>query len=301
MTGKYLFKYMSVEDTSIDENGTFKDKKLRALNQGKIWFSHLDNLNDPYENQYDYDVEPFNDLKNYLKTIADIPQHISTKIDELKWQRRSDSFIISYLEKNYKIKPLKEELQNLKEVIKKHKSSIAGVLSLCSENDNLLMWAHYANSHKGFCLSFSKEGLHNGHNYLVDSNFTQKVTYSEKHLTMHDIFPFYTSTHPNDKVDREAMQASIQKIFFHKSLDWEIEHEWRVIQDISKLKNKSDDSGALCPFPGQLNCVYFGARCSQETINAVKQAVKNGNYGYATIFKKASLKNKAYGLVFYDI
>lgn len=34
-----------------------------------------------------------------------------------------------------------------------------GILSLTSKKDNLLMWSHYANSHKGFCIGFDKYHL----------------------------------------------------------------------------------------------------------------------------------------------
>ena len=30
----------------------------------------------------------------------------------------------------------------------------SGVLSLCATNDNVVMWSHYANGHKGICLKF---------------------------------------------------------------------------------------------------------------------------------------------------
>ena len=29
-----------------------------------------------------------------------------------------------------------------------------GILSLCAKNDDILMWSHYASSHRGICLEF---------------------------------------------------------------------------------------------------------------------------------------------------
>lgn len=300
MDFEHLFKYMSIGDTSLDEKGEFIDNKLKCLCKGEIWFSHLNRLNDPYENQYDYDETPFNKLETYLKTIVQIPPYVQEKINELKWQKRDDSVIIAYLENSYNLKPLNKELADLKELIKKHKSSIAGILSLCSCKDNLLMWSHYAQNHEGICLSFSKKKPHKGNNILQDARFTKEVTYSNNHLTMLDIFPFYKSSPPNDKIDCEAMQETINKVFCRKSRDWEKEQEWRVILDISKC-NEKNENGASQPFPGQLDCIYFGVKCPSKTIEAVKKAVNIGNYGYKTFFKKASLKQHAYGLDFTEI
>ncbi|WP_214826490.1 DUF2971 domain-containing protein [Chryseobacterium sp. ISL-6] len=34
-----------------------------------------------------------------------------------------------------------------------------GIYSLTTKNSNLLMWSHYGNSHKGFCIGFNTEKL----------------------------------------------------------------------------------------------------------------------------------------------
>lgn len=74
----------------------------------------------------------------------------------------------------------------------------------CTEHyDNALMWAHYANSHTGFCVGYKKEDIEN------ISTKLQKVTYSSQ---PHDI---------------EA--RSDESILFIKSNEWEYENEWRGI------------------------------------------------------------------------
>ena len=73
-----LYKYKGVSDGVLD-----------GLSKGKVWFSHLDKLNDPYENDYDYDDSMFfSNLNNYLKTFPDkgMPIEIQNKIDELQAQ-----------------------------------------------------------------------------------------------------------------------------------------------------------------------------------------------------------------------
>ena len=54
-----LYKYKGVSNGVLD-----------GLSKGKVWFSHLDKLNDPYENDYDYDDSMFfSNLNNYLKSL----------------------------------------------------------------------------------------------------------------------------------------------------------------------------------------------------------------------------------------
>lgn len=171
-------------------------------------------------------------------------------------------------------------------------------MSLCGTNDNLLMWAYYANEHSGYCLEFSTQETHLGNNILCEDRFTYPVTYGEKYLTLKDVNPFFSSKEVDPASDEADRTKSIQKIYCHKSREWERENEWRVILDISAQKVTPDAPGALIYFPGKLTTVYFGCRASQMSIDAVKEAVNKGKYGYTTEFKKARMKTDSFGLEF---
>lgn len=285
-----LYKYKGVSDGVLD-----------GLSKGKVWFSHLDKLNDPYENDYDYDDSMFfSNLNNYLKTFPDkgMPIEIQNKIDELKWQKRDDATIIQYLERFSVDGGLRTQLDKIKKIIKNHKSSKAGILSLCENYDNLLMWAYYGDNYAGLCMEFSTE---ENADVLNNEKFTFKVDYNNCHYNMMDVFPIYSSEFPNKTQDDLEMGICISKIYAHKSTDWSHEKEWRVISDISKQKENPDKGGALMPFPGKLTAIYFGDRATSEAINSVKEAVEMGSYGYEPLYKRAKLKKDSFGIELIDI
>lgn len=95
-----------------------------------------------------------------------------------------------------------------------------GILSLTSNRDDILMWSHYADSHKGICLEFDTR--------IPDSPFAlaQPVNYKT-------IFDDYTFD-----ADFDATQVS-ESVSLTKSRHWKYEKEWRVI---------GSKSGA-CKFP----------------------------------------------------
>ena len=72
-----LYKYRSFNDVKsffkvdpITGEVSYSDFGLDGLSKGQIWFSHLDKLNDPYENEYDFDYADYlNDLQLYLSSL----------------------------------------------------------------------------------------------------------------------------------------------------------------------------------------------------------------------------------------
>lgn len=102
-----------------------------------------------------------------------------------------------------------------------------GVLSLTSKPDNLLMWAHYADSHKGFCVGLDRDIL-----YDVVKGSIGPVTYQEEFPLM----PLF----PKEGENVETMVRMLNT----KSPHWDYEDEYRL------TKHSASNIGFVLPSEG---------------------------------------------------
>lgn len=94
-----------------------------------------------------------------------------------------------------------------------------GVLSLSRANNNLLMWAHYADSHRGFVIAVDE-----GHPFFHEPNSAGIFT------KPHDVV--YSSMRPtNNPGDTQGYL----KLACHKSIDWAYEEEVRVFKNFEPV------------------------------------------------------------------
>lgn len=97
-----------------------------------------------------------------------------------------------------------------------------GICALTPKPNNLLMWAHYAKNHEGFCV-----GIDSGILYEIQQNLAKqhkpvvllKIKYSKK---MPDI-NFFQSMLSND------FKNHILQLLTSKSTHWEYEDEYRLM------------------------------------------------------------------------
>jgi hypothetical protein len=120
-----------------------------------------------------------------------------------------------------------------------------GVLSLTSKPDSVLMWSHYANSHKGFCLEFDTSA--------EPFASARKVQYREtRHSFDVDARPEETATN----------------FLLAKHKDWEYEDEWRLIAEKGREKYQYP--------PYVLTGVIFGSAISYADKLKVKEWIGKG-------------------------
>lgn len=86
-----------------------------------------------------------------------------------------------------------------------------GVISLTAHNDSILMWSHYSNSHKGFCVGFHSSKLFNHPEHF---GWGQAVEYPPK-------YPVILPT--------ESFTEQSRKQMFMKFDKWEYEKEYRLL------------------------------------------------------------------------
>ena len=124
----------------------------------------------------------------------------------------------------------------------------AGVLSFSKVRDDILMWSHYADKHKGLCLEF--DGSANS----VFFSEAQPVEYG-------DYTPLPLDENPEKQMNRAILT---------KSKHWAYEQEYRIV--------RPGEACRLVEYPQELLIgVIFGCMMPGDLRQLIKQWVTEGN------------------------
>ena len=122
---------------------------------------------------------------------------------------------------------------------------------------NGLMWAHYADSHKGVCIkyNFPKSFTILSHNSDSVTCFFYDITYSDIDICQYS------------KKDSISMEDA----FFLKGKQWEYENELRFFYfDVNGREGYKVIKAENC-----IEAVYFGLRCSEEDKTTIMNILKD--------------------------
>ena len=226
----FLFKYRSIEEHNIDRSS-------RIFTHNELYFSSANQFNDPFDCKFDYSFAANKqDLKRYLWNS------LSNKYPN--WNRSKKQRWIA--QKLHKINDPEFE-EGLKLATEKIISEI-GICSLSRAPDDILMWSHYADSHRGFCVKI-----------LDDENDkfiarAQEISYSENYPIVNPI--------------KDDYMARLVKSLLTKAKHWEYEKEWRIIDH--------EEGPGIKRFPPHLLVgVIFGCRMSEDLQGLIREWCKD--------------------------
>lgn len=223
--------------------------RIEVLQSGLIRFTQAVALNDPFE------VYP-----NFTEFNNSLDQRARKRHDQL----RGGVDAITDFKISLKIP----------EMVKGHTSKFLHelrteylILSLSEEKNNLLMWSHYADSHRGFVIGF--DSTHPFFNQEKPRTMTrlEKVNYSANRLVVPTL----------EECMREDLQERIYiTTFLTKSDRWAYEHELRMVaQPKAADKIIKVDGGA------DIYLYKFPSHCLKEVImghlmpDALKDEIAN--------------------------
>lgn len=231
---RYLYKYWSASSV------------IRFLGNHKIMFSQYTDFNDPFECAANIDAN------NSAIEWADFLASQGVGADEIH-------NIVSNI-----IADSDEAAKTIKDAV--HKTIIdSGIFCMTPKPNNLLMWAHYADQHKGACIKFDllKD--------VTTFNFPKSVDYSDDYYSYNYL--------------REQGKASMA--IWHKSKEWAYEEEFRIV--------KPTFHGLIEVKPDAVVEVIFGCRCSAVDENAIRAAAGTGVYNNL-VFWHATMSSSKYQL-----
>lgn len=225
----HLFKYRCVSTRS-----------LRMLKEGKYFFASAHSFNDPL----DCSVEPIYELPHIDKIIEN-QAIILQNNDGISFEEALQK---SQVIRNVPKADLEKIMQRIRYQIQQILKDEYGILSLSAKNDNILMWSHYADYHKGFCIQFNRSP----DNPL---RVTQPVEYVEE-------YPYFCYF--------DDLPGNIaKKTILTKSCDWSYEEEWRGIQKANTEVRYTDD---------MISGIIFGLKMSDQHKSEIHQIFKDNEY-----------------------
>ena len=233
---QYLYKYFRINEDLIS-----------SLENSKIWFSKPDDFNDPFDSkikckyvkdQYYEERKKLTMREAYNEAISN-ESYIKESLDLNRMQLGHE-------------KRRMEKTQELHSIFMEQVKT-SGVACYSKNYDNILMWSHYSDNHKGVCVKFNKS----------DQEFF-KISSEVK----------YTDKFPDSQELLDAKDPSTF-LFSTKSDCWSYEQEVRVIKPITGLVSFKPDS---------LEAVYFGVKCSNTAIQEIRDLVAK-NYHKVSFYK----------------
>ena len=144
--------------------------------------------------------------------------------------------------------------------------STTALMSCFSEtNKSVLMWAHYADSSKGFCVEYDLKRLSRDE---IISLGIYPVLYDERRLIRRDLkslkYSLKNLEHAinyDEEYDDGEVLDDLIPLMLYKGNDWQYEKEWRIISTKLKLyqEYKTNTSGTSIPLKC-VSAIYLGYR-----------------------------------------
>lgn len=210
---------------------------LRLLLRNKtIKFTNPLKFNDPMDSTVPELALNAKRLKETMISVAE------KDYPELRAYRSDLKDHLSADERNWKkeIKVISNELLNSWSNIISH----FRILSLTTKPDNLLMWSHYADEHRGVVVKFKRK---------PSFGSPQKVNYKDGHQSLNNAFNLMASIvvkmeakggFEDDHSDRfsDVTLKIMQNYFFMKMSEWRYENEYRIVYPESNAKVRKINS-----------------------------------------------------------
>lgn len=258
---EHLYRYQRFNALSLD-----------ALCNDQLFFSDPSAFNDPLDCKPSIDVDSdIYTLRQILKTLMErrVEKEIlsSLKASKLEWEHAGTHakkhaqdatnnalrrIAYNATDPDYDMNRETMECQLLGLEIRAEllKQSNFGICCLSAEYNNPLLWSHYADQHKGFCVGYSLKRKPEPDIQQVQYGGTRSINTS---LVAGAIL----------NNDPTAIAQLTNSILLRKASPWSYEKEWRVV-----------DSVGLQDSPLCLEEIIFGLRCSHPVMYSVMAALE---------------------------
>lgn len=280
---------------------------MRVIESRSFRWSSPTKFNDPFDNQAGFVLDSNPDEFARLLTasierivFSDIAPTITpvTRFAQLNLALRS---IRDRLPREDILRKLHEEsiecARRLDENILKMNRAIreylchSQVLCLSELHDNVVMWSHYADEHRGVvfklrCIDEIGNALFGARKMAYTNDFPNFPSDDEyaKHLTGEKRFDF---------------PSLCMNLAFTKHTDWAYEREWRVVSFMSMEEPPGEGYAIYREDPRVFEAVYLGCRMEDKEVAAIVKRIKE--HLPATKILRGKKSTTAFALSFDEI
>ena len=150
-------------------------------------------------------------------------------------------------------------INGMQEHIRAHFNEIVGISCFSKSSAEILMWAHYADKHKGICVEYDFSHIKN----LPLNMFILPVIYTDNR----PLIPVEKMCKVKDELEDPAMVLDLLPHFIEgfitKANEWKYEFEWRLLF----LGNKNMSRKIHLPC---ISKIIAGANIDEDSFNALK-------------------------------
>jgi hypothetical protein len=176
-----------------------RDRVKRTIKHGEIYFPSRMELNDPFELQIAFRLNP--DRSKVVAGLVASAQRAgkANRVEArqiMEWQARLRALDPRVL------------MEHVQSQHNKRMETECFIFCLCAKHDDPILWAHYADSHKGLCLGFDSHA----HPFLGACG----INYSAEYPT--NSFPRIVG-----EEDELFLKSALSK-----SIEWKYEDEYRL-------------------------------------------------------------------------
>jgi Protein of unknown function (DUF2971) len=216
-TPNFLYKYKQISNTKNPHD----DYSIKALFESYAVISTRNLFNDLFDSQ----IKLIKPLKNEIRLL--IKEKGLTTDSCRNWLDESICEINEILDNYY----------------------IYCLSSKCRSN---LMWAHYADNHKGFCIEFKFEGM-----------MAKKISY-EKEIPQIKLIDYLISDYSRKFLANEIGHALLVKLD-----EWKYEAEYRLITSSFDMPVAHNKLQSLKYNPLSVESIIFGNKMDNEMRNFI--------------------------------
>lgn len=135
------------------------------------------------------------------------------------------------------------------------------------KNNEILMWSHYADGHKGICFEFEFENNRDFFEVIYNRK-RKKIDLKEL------LYRIFYMMNLNEQTPDKALIKLLSFPFIVKSKDWNYEEEIRCIKSVDEGLEELSRGKYLCSLEGKIARIYLGCNVSKENEDVIRAICK---------------------------